>query len=78
MDCKTFLNVGSFQRKMGGGGEQFWTHWRSCPLKSGCLPSIETAGVIIPGSTVTDDLVMQVSIAEFKTCGHIKVEYSTQ
>ena len=20
MDCKTFLNVGSFQRKMGGGG----------------------------------------------------------
>lgn len=55
-------------------GGQFWTHSSSCPLKSGCLPSIETAGVIIPGSTVTDDLVMQVSIAEFKTYGHIKVE----
>lgn len=59
-------------------GGQIWTHWSSHPLKSGCLPSIETAGVIIPGSTMTDDFVMQVSIAEFKICGHIKVEYSTQ
>ena len=66
MDCKTFLNCRFISKKNLGGGN------------NGCLPSIETAGVIIPGSTVTDDFVMQVSIAKFKTARLIMVEYSTQ